>query len=66
MQRPDFVAHISEWYLPSNIVVSVAGNVTHSRVVELATPLFEGMTDGALPEVEPYEPGVTRRTCARR
>ncbi len=58
MQRPDFVDHIGEWYLPSNIVVSVAGNVTHERVVELATPVFEEMTDGVLPEVEPYKPAV--------
>ena len=58
MQRPDFVAHISEWYLPSNIVVSVAGDVAHERVVELATPVFEGLADGELPAVEAYEPSI--------
>lgn len=55
-KRPDFFGHISEWYKPSNIVVSVAGNVTHQQVVELATPLFQDMEDGGLPEIVPYDP----------
>jgi hypothetical protein len=28
---PDFVEHINNWYHPSNIVLSVAGNVTHDQ-----------------------------------
>ena len=57
--RPDFVGHISEWYLPSNIVVSVSGNVSHAEVVRLCKPLFEGMTPGTLPAITPYDPSVT-------
>lgn len=58
MQRPDFIQHISAWYLPSNIVLSVAGNVTHERVVELAEPLFAGMRGQELPGVLPYNPQI--------
>lgn len=59
MQRPDFVSHIEEWYRPSNVVLSVAGNVTHERVLELAEPLFREMPAGPLPTVEPYDSKVT-------
>ena len=58
-KRPDFMEHIGEWYKPSNIVLSVAGNVSHERVVELATPLFKEMKDGPLPEITPYDPEVS-------
>ncbi len=57
--RPDFIEHIGEWYKPSNIVLSVAGNVSHEQVLRLATPLFDGMTDGGLPEITAYDPEVT-------
>jgi predicted Zn-dependent peptidase len=58
-KRPDFIEHIEEWYKPSNIVLSVAGNVSHDEVLRLATPLFEGMTDGDLPAITPYDPAIT-------
>ena len=57
--RPDFIEHIGEWYKPSNIVLSVAGNVSHEQVVRLAAPLFEGMADGGLPGITPYDAEVT-------
>ena len=57
--RPDFVGHISEWYRPSNIVLSVAGNVSHEQVVSLAKPLFSAMQPGPLPSVTPYDPSIT-------
>lgn len=59
MQRPDFVEHISEWYRPSNIVLSVAGNVTHAEVVRRAEPLFAGMPTGPIPTVIPYDASTT-------
>jgi len=58
-KRPDFIEHIEQWYKPSNIVLSVAGNVDHEHVLRLAGPLFEGMEDGPLPQVVPYDPEVT-------
>lgn len=58
-KRPDFIEHISDWYKPSNIVLSVAGNVSHKQVVELATPLFSDMKDAPLPAITPYDAGIT-------
>jgi predicted Zn-dependent peptidase len=58
MQRPDFVEHIGAWYHPSNVVLSVAGNVTHEQVLALAEPLFGGMSPGELPPVIPYDPAI--------
>ncbi|MCC6416993.1 MAG: insulinase family protein [Gemmataceae bacterium] len=58
MHRPDFISHISNWYHPQNIVLSVAGNTTHDQVVALAEPLFSGMPPGAVPPIVPYDPAV--------
>ena len=68
MQRPDFVEHIEAWYRPSNIVLSVAGNVTHDQVLRLAEPMFRDMPAGPLPSVTPYDPTVTgpRVACDSR
>jgi predicted Zn-dependent peptidase len=59
MQRPDFLEHIGRWYHPSNIVLSVAGNVTHKQVLTLAEPLFAGLAKGSIPQVTPYDPETT-------
>lgn len=59
MQRPDFIDHIGQWYRPSNIVLSVAGNVSHEQVVAQAEPLFRDLQDGPLPTVTPYDASVT-------
>ena len=40
MQRPDFVEHITGHYTASNAVLSVAGNIEHDFVVELASRMF--------------------------
>lgn len=68
MQRPDFIEHIGNWYHPSNIVLSVAGNVTHEAVMALAEPLFVEMEPGGIPEVTPYDASVAgpRVVCDSR
>jgi predicted Zn-dependent peptidase len=58
MQRPDFVEHISQWYHPGNIVLSVAGNVAHAHVMEQANRLLGDMPPGATPEVAPHDSGI--------
>ena len=58
MHRDDFLEHIGAWYRPSNVVLSVGGNVSHERVVELAAPLLGGMAAGAVPTVTPYDPEI--------
>jgi predicted Zn-dependent peptidase len=59
MQRPDFLSHIGDWYRASNVVVSVAGNVTHEQVMALAEPIFRDMPGGPLPSVLPYDASLT-------
>lgn len=58
-KREDFISHIREWYKPGNIVLSVAGNVTHQQVLEYAVPLLGGMEPGPIPPVQPYDPAFT-------
>lgn len=62
MQRPDFIDHIGEWYTAENVVVSVAGNVTHDEVMQQASSHFAGMQSRAVPDVVPYDPAVSGPT----
>src|SRR5947209_852114 len=41
MTREDLVGHLETWYLPHNMVLSVAGNVIHEQVVEQAERMWE-------------------------
>jgi predicted Zn-dependent peptidase len=49
MQRDDFVQHVASYYVPSNTVLSVAGNTTHAEVLRLAEGLFGDLPDGDVP-----------------
>lgn len=49
MQRDDFVRHVAAYYVPSNTVLSVAGNTTHAEVLRLAEGLFGDLPDGDVP-----------------
>ena len=60
MQRPDFIEHIGEWYRPSNIVLSVAGNVTHEEVMRRAEPLFCDVPGRATARRHALRPGHDR------
>lgn len=55
MRREDLVGHVATYYVPSNTVVSVAGNTTHDEVTQLADALFGGMADRAAPAPPPAE-----------
>ena len=59
MQRPDFVDHIGAWYRAGNVVLSVAGNVTHEQVLAAAEPFFLDMGSGPLPALDKYDPAIT-------
>ncbi|MEO6396932.1 MAG: pitrilysin family protein [Tepidiformaceae bacterium] len=59
MQRPDFVEHIEAWYRAGNVVLSVAGNVTHQEVLAAAEPFFLGMETGPLPTLDRYDASIT-------
>jgi predicted Zn-dependent peptidase len=53
MQRDDFVQHVETYYVPSNTVLSVAGNTTHDEVMRLAGEQFGGIEDRPAPAPPP-------------
>jgi predicted Zn-dependent peptidase len=53
MQRDDFVQHVATYYVPSNTVLSVAGNTIHDEVMALAEEHFGGIEDRPTPEPPP-------------
>jgi predicted Zn-dependent peptidase len=62
MNRDDFVRHVETYYVPSNTVLSVAGNTTHDEVLRLAEDLYGDMADRAVPATPPatYEFALDR------
>ncbi|HET6615762.1 MAG TPA: pitrilysin family protein, partial [Dehalococcoidia bacterium] len=46
MKHDDFVEHVRQYYVPSNTVLSVAGNTTHDEVMGLAEKLFGDIPAG--------------------
>ncbi len=60
-ERPDFVGHMERWYRGPNIVLSVAGNVTHEQVMAMAEPMLASMPEGLKEplSVTPYSSEVT-------
>jgi predicted Zn-dependent peptidase len=58
MQRQDFFDHLERWYTPENAVLSVAGNVAHEQVLELADHCFGGWRGGPAPRWAPARPDM--------
>jgi predicted Zn-dependent peptidase len=58
MQRDDFFAHMKTFYVASNSVLSVSGNVQHDRVVELANQHFTNLVQGTAPEMSAARYGL--------
>jgi predicted Zn-dependent peptidase len=59
--REQVVTHFGEHYVPPRIIIAVAGNVTHERVVDLFAAGFEGFGRPGLshPEEPPHtRPGI--------
>jgi predicted Zn-dependent peptidase len=51
MTRDDMTHHIATYYVPKNMVLSVAGNTTHEEVLSMARRLLDGMDGGTPPPV---------------
>jgi predicted Zn-dependent peptidase len=51
MTRDDMVQHIDTYYVPKNMVLSVAGNTTHDEIMAMARKLLEGFDGGTPPPV---------------
>jgi predicted Zn-dependent peptidase len=63
MRRPALLAYIAARYVPNNVVVSVAGNVTHDQVVQEAQRLLGDWRPGPVPPYLPAPdlPGAIRQ-----
>ena len=49
MQHEDFAQHVATYYVPSNTVISVAGNTTHAEVLRMTEELFGDLPAGQAP-----------------
>jgi predicted Zn-dependent peptidase len=54
ISRDMILGHVSQFYTPANIVVSVAGNLDHDRVVSRVRALTDGWAPHPPPAWEPY------------
>ena len=53
LNRNDFIDYRSRWYVPSNLVVAVAGNITHAKVLQLTRKYFPLVDHAAKVEIRP-------------
>lgn len=58
IERQDFVDHLSAWYVPDNLVVSVAGNITHDQVVALVRDRLGSLERRPAPSFQPATAGL--------
>ena len=62
IDRAAMVSYLGEHYTPANLVISVAGNVTHAEVMKRAEALFGDMPSGV---AQPREQARLRQTAPR-
>lgn len=55
LQRQHFVDHVQTWYVPNNMVLSVAGNTEHEQVLEAARRYFDSLEKRPVPAFEPAQ-----------
>lgn len=58
IQRQDFFDHLARWYTPRNTVLSVAGNVSHEQVMDLAERWLAEWQGGESPRWQPAQPEI--------
>jgi predicted Zn-dependent peptidase len=64
MQRQDFLDYLDAWYVPANLVVSVAGNVSPTEVEALARRYFDDRPSKASPSFAPVNSGLPDKRLA--
>ena len=64
MQRQDFLDYLDVWYVPANLVVSVAGNVSPTEVEALARRYFEDRPAKASPSFALVNPDLPDQRLA--
>jgi predicted Zn-dependent peptidase len=55
LQRQHFLDHVRTWYVPNNMVLSVAGNTEHEQVMEAARRYFDSLEKRPVPAFEPAQ-----------
>jgi len=58
LRREDFVDHVQTWHVPNNMVLSVAGNTDHERVMDGAARHLGALGRRPVPDFEPARPEV--------
>jgi predicted Zn-dependent peptidase len=53
LQRQDFLDHVQTWYVPNNMVLSVAGNTDHEQVMKTARRYLGSLGRRPVPAFEP-------------
>jgi len=61
MQRQHFLDHVRTWYVPNNMVLSVAGNTEHEQVMEAARRYFDSLEKQPVPAFEPAQHEVPQQ-----
>ena len=61
LKRDDLMNHIGTWYVPRNIVLSVAGNTTQGEVLKLARKLLAEAEGGPAPAIPTARDGIPER-----
>jgi len=64
IQRQDFLDYMDAWYVPANVVLSVAGNVGHAEVVALTRRYFEGRPSRPSPSFLPVDSDLPAQRVA--
>ena len=64
VQRQDFLDYLDAWYVPANLVLSVAGKVTHEEVLALAHRYFDDRPAKPFPSFVPVNSHLSGQRIA--
>ncbi len=65
LTHQNIISYIESYYLPKEIVISVAGNFEHSRLIELLNTSFGRLSRAGVPKKD-LTPGFTRATVVKK
>jgi predicted Zn-dependent peptidase len=65
LTHQNIISYIESYYLPKEIVISVAGNFEHSRLIELLNTSFGKLSRTGVPKKD-ITPGFTRATVVKK
>jgi predicted Zn-dependent peptidase len=65
LSHQSIISYIERYYLPKEIVISVAGNFEHSRLIELLNTSFGALSRTGVPKKD-LTPGFTRATVVKK